>query len=147
LLTLVGLGSLGLLVELALLEHWAVRAQFIPLTALALALGGTGTFALRPGRGTLKAFRGTMGLAVVTGVVGIGLHLSDNLAFEREIVPDAGLGELLWAAFHGATPLLAPGALAQLGLVGLVLTYRHPVLSRTSDPDDRKAFPQDESDT
>ena len=146
LLALVGLGGIGLLLELALLEHWMARAQIVPLTVLTLALTGTGVFALRPGRGTLSAFRGLMGLTVVTGVAGIVLHLSDNLAFEREIVPDAGLGELLWAAFHGATPLLAPGALVQLGLVGLVLTLRHPVLHGASASDDSRAFPQDQRD-
>ena len=38
---------------------------------------------------------------------------------------------LLWQAIRGKTPpLLAPGALMQLGLVGLAYTYKHPALSR-----------------
>ncbi len=39
---------------------------------------------------------------------------------------------LLWAALHGATPALAPGALAHLGLIGLATTYRHPALRRNA---------------
>ena len=100
---------------------------------LALVLGAAGAVALRPDPRTLQAFRVVMGLAVAAGIAGLAFHLSDNLAFEREIVPDASLGERLWEAFHGATPLLAPGSLVQLGLVGLIFTWRHPAL-RTAHP-------------
>jgi hypothetical protein len=33
----------------------------------------------------------------------------------------------------GATPLLAPGIMLQLGLVGLLFTFRHPALARPGD--------------
>ena len=133
-MALVGFGALGLLLELALLEHWMARPQLVPLAVLTLGIGSALMFALRPGHRTGALFRAVMGLAVLAGVAGIALHLSDNLAFEREIVPDADLAPLLWAAFHGATPLLAPGSLVQLGLVGLVLTYGHPALQRSPTP-------------
>ena len=42
--------------------------------------------------------------------------------------------ELVWEALKGATPALAPGAMAQLGLVGLAFAYRHPLLSGPADP-------------
>lgn len=134
LLALVALGALGLLAELLLLEHWVARPQYVPLATLALALGATVVLAFRPGPGTVRLFRGVMGLVVVTGLAGIGFHLSDNLAFEREITPAASLGPLFWEAIRGATPLLAPGSLVQLGLVGLVLTWRHPALRTDTVP-------------
>ena len=36
---------------------------------------------------------------------------------------------LFWEAIRAKTPpLLAPGAMVQLGLLGLVYTYKHPML-------------------
>jgi hypothetical protein len=31
-------------------------------------------------------------------------------------------------ALTGATPVLAPGSMSLLGVIGLALTYRHPLL-------------------
>jgi hypothetical protein len=132
LLALVGLGALGLLAELLLLEHWIARPQLTPLVTLGLVLTSVTAVALRPGRGTIRAFRVVLVWAVVAGLLGISFHLRDNLALEREVAPESSLSSLLWHAVRGATPLLAPGSLAQLGLVGLVFTYGHPAL-RTPD--------------
>ncbi len=133
LLALVALGALGLSVELILLEHWSALPQLTPLVTLTLVLATTGAVALRPGRTTVRAFRGVMLWAVVAGLTGIALHFRDNVAFEREVTPEASLGSLTWHALRGATPLLAPGSLAQLGLLGLVFTYRHPALRLPHD--------------
>ncbi len=134
LLAVVLFGAVGLGAELALIEHWEGTPQLVPLGALAATLGSGAFVALRPRRGTVLAFRAVMGLTIVAGLVGVGFHLAGNLAFEREIVPDAALGALLWEAVRGATPLLAPGSLVQLGLVGLVLTWRHPALAAPEAP-------------
>jgi hypothetical protein len=76
----------------------------------------------------LRVFQVVMALCVVIGAVGVYLHYRGNVEFEVE--RDASLHglRLFWEAIRGATPALAPGALAQLGLLGLVYTYRHPVL-------------------
>ena len=132
-LGVVALGASGLVIELLLLEHWNATPQLIPLTTLALVLIATGVVAVRAERRTLGAFRAVMVWALVAGLLGIGLHLRDNVAFEREIAPDASVVSTLWHAFRGATPLLAPGSLAQLGLIGLVFAYGHPGLSLPSD--------------
>lgn len=128
LLAVVALGAAGLLVELLLLEHWLVTAQLTPLVTLSLILAGTAMVAVRPAPRTLRAFRAVMLWAVLAGLLGIGFHLRDNLAFEREVAPDATTASAVWHAIRGATPLLAPGSLIQLGLVGLVFTYAHPLL-------------------
>lgn len=124
------LGAGGLLVELLLLEHWIVPLQRTPLALLASVLAAAGAMAVRPTGTAVTAFRLVMIGTVAAGAVGIALHFRDNFAFEREIAPDAAVGPTIWEALRGATPLLAPGSLAFMGLVGLVLTYRHPLDDR-----------------
>lgn len=87
LLLLVAVGLAGLAAELALLGHWRAPLQLVPLAALAVAAASTAALALRPARAAVLAFRGAMALALVAGFAGIGLHLNDNLALEREIAP------------------------------------------------------------
>jgi hypothetical protein len=124
------LGMLGLGAELLLLEHFDDVWQWVPLVALAVGVVLALAVWMRPGRGTLRAFRAISAVYVAAGALGVYLHLDGNLEFERE--SDASLRgvPLLWEALHGATPALAPGALAQLGLLGLALAYRHPALRR-----------------
>ena len=131
----IALGTIGLLIELLLLGHWVSTAQLIPLATLGLMLIVTGLVAARAEPRTLQAFRVLMVWAVASGLMGIGLHLRDNVAFEREIVPDASGASILWHALQGATPLLAPGALVQLGLIGLIFAYGHPGLRHQLDKD------------
>ena len=128
LLAIVALAALGLLTELLLLEHWTSNVQLVPLATLAAVLAASGAVAARPRRRVLRTFRALMVWASVVGFVGIGFHLRDNLAFEREVTPEASVPHVTWHALRGATPLLAPGSLVQLGLIGLVFTYRHPAL-------------------
>jgi hypothetical protein len=142
LLGLIVLGMAGLMAELLLLEHFEDALQWVPLAALAIGLLLALAVWLRPGRGTLRPFQGLMALYVAAGGLGVYLHLRGNLEFERE--GDASLHglPLLWAALHGATPSLAPGALAQLGLLGLVLAYRHPALRGREDENLNRSQPR-----
>ena len=130
LLGLVLLGTLGLAAELVLLEHTESVWQWVPLAALALGFACTVAVALRPSARTLRPFQAVMALCVAAGALGVYLHLRGNVEWELE--SDASLRgpELYWAALRGATPALAPGALAQLGLLGLSLAFRHPALGR-----------------
>ena len=132
-LVVVGVG--GLLVELLLLEHTVGALQWIPLVTLAVALPAAALLALRPSRAVLRVHVGAMALLVVTGLGGLYLHLRGNVAFERELEPETVGLAMVWNALRGATPTLAPGAFVQLGLLGLVLSYRHPVLSPSSRED------------
>lgn len=130
LLGLMLLGILGLLAELLLLEHYEDGWQWVPLVSLALGFVLALAAWMRPGRGTVRALRALSAVYVAAGALGVYLHLDGNVEFARE--SDASLGgvPLLWEALRGATPALAPGALAQLGLLGLALAYRHPALRR-----------------
>ena len=68
-------------------------------------------------------------LAIATGVVGIWLHFAGNRAFEVEMDASQSGWLLAWHSLRGATPALAPGAMVQLGLIGLLYTWRHPALT------------------
>lgn len=81
--------------------------------------------------GLVRAFRIAGLLCIVAGALGVWFHLDGNVEFEREMSAELGGGALLWAAIRGATPLLAPGALLQLGLIGLLVVHRHPALRRS----------------
>jgi hypothetical protein len=70
---------------------------------------------------------------IVSGAVGVGLHYDGNLEFERELHPkDSGM-TFLMHVLAGATPVLAPGSMVLLGLVGLAHAYRHPSATGGSD--------------
>ncbi|HEX2090816.1 MAG TPA: hypothetical protein VHG28_00385 [Longimicrobiaceae bacterium] len=130
LLALLLLGIVGLAAELVLLEHTESVWQWVPLAALAVGFAGAVQVLVRPTRRALRFFQAVMVAFVAVGVLGLYLHLRGNLEFERENDPAVRGLDLLWRAMHGATPALAPGALAQLGLLGLACAFRHPALTR-----------------
>lgn len=133
LLGLLLFGMIGLIAELALLEHVESVWQWIPLVALALGfLAGAALF-LRPVPATVRTFQGMMAVFVISGVLGLYLHFRGNVEFEREMDPALHGLALVWEALRGATPALAPGTLAHFGLLGLACTYRHPALRRESE--------------
>jgi hypothetical protein len=135
LLALVLAGAGGLALELLLLEHYDSPWQWAPLALLALVLLVGGALVARPGPRLLRTFRGLMALCAAAGVLGVYLHFRGNVEFELEGDPSRGGLVLFWEAVRGATPALAPGALSQLGLLGLAVAFRHPLLrSSPSDP-------------
>jgi hypothetical protein len=141
LLALVLLSTLGLLVELLLLEHFDSLSQWLPLALLALVLAVNLVLIVRPGRRVLRLFQALMLLCVVTGALGIYLHYRGNVEFTLELHPELRGLALFWEAVRGATPTLAAGALSQLGVLGLAYTFRHPMLRGTADPTAASATP------
>jgi hypothetical protein len=130
LLALLVLSMLGTAAELLLLGHFEKLAQRVPLATLGVGVLCSGAVLLRPGRRVLRLFQIVMALCVAAGLLGVSLHLQGNAEFERERSPSLqGVG-LVWKSMRGATPALAPLAMAQLGLLGLAATYRHPLLRR-----------------
>ena len=127
------IGIVGLAVELLLLEHWDDPWQWSPFVALGLGLASGGALLRRPTPGRVRAFRAVMALFVVTGAVGVLLHYRGNAEFEVEQDPAVRGLALVWLALRGATPALAPGALAHLGLIGLLATWGHPALAGARD--------------
>jgi hypothetical protein len=130
LLLLIHLGILGLLTELFLLEHTESVQQWIPMVSLLAGLAAGLAVAWRPAPATLAAFRVAMAVFVGAGLLGVWFHFQGNVEFELERNSSLAGAKLVWESLLGATPALAPGALFQLGLLGLAYTYRHPALRR-----------------
>jgi hypothetical protein len=128
LLATLAIGTIGTGIELLLIEHFETVSQQVPL--IVLLLGGP-TFlwhTLAPRPITVRALQATMVLLVISGMAGIALHLRGNVEFELEITPSMGGMELFRKTITGATPVLAPGSMTLLGLIGLTHSYRHPSL-------------------
>lgn len=129
-LALVFIGIVGLEIELALLRHAESFSQWIPHIVLLLGFVATLLVYSRPGPSTFRVFQLMMWTFVVIGVLGVFFHLKGNLEFARERDPSLSGLRLIWKILRGATPALAPGALSQLGLLGLIYAYRNPALAR-----------------
>jgi DNA uptake protein ComE-like DNA-binding protein len=123
------LGLFGTGTELILLEHYEDPWQVVPLVAIGLALVTLGWHALSRDAASVRALQLVMLLCVVGGTTGVLLHYRGNAEFELEMYPDLAGMELFSKSITGATPALAPGTLALLGLIGLVYTQGHPRLN------------------
>jgi hypothetical protein len=130
LLAVLGFGMTGMIVELLLLGHTEETQQWVPLVTLGFGLTAGIALAARPSPATVKTFRVVMMLFVVASLAGLYFHYSGNAEFELEMYPSMHGMELFRESMTGATPALAPGMLAQLGLLGLAITWKHPALRR-----------------
>lgn len=121
LLLLLMLASLpGIALELLLLEHFDDPWQFTPYVIITLSLIALVWHALRPGKSSFRFLRVTMALSVLSGALGIVLHIKGNIEFELEMTPGATGFPLFKEAMMGATPALAPGTMMLLGVLGLL---------------------------
>jgi len=119
----------GSTTELILLAHTEDWRQWIPLILLAAALSALAWHWLSRSAMSTQALRWLMLAFVVSGLAGIYLHFQGSAEFKLESNPKLGGMALFWEAIRSkAPPLLAPGAMVQLGLLGLVYTYKHPAL-------------------
>ena len=123
------ISTAGISAELVLLEHYADPWQWMPLALLALGLLMAGALALGATPARVRALRVVMVAQVLVAGLGIFLHLRSNVVFELELRPGVGGRELMVETLRGAIPALAPGAMAQLGLLGLLVCFRHPALA------------------
>lgn len=118
--------------ELFFLEHTESLWQWLPLIALGIGLLSGMFVAIHPSRSTIGPFRLVMFAFLILGVLGVILHYQGNVEFALERDPSLSGLSLVWKVLRGATPALAPGTLAQLGLLGLVFSWRHPALREDS---------------
>jgi hypothetical protein len=130
-LALLVIGLLFTALDLYLLAHYEDLNQFVPFAAIGLSLVVVFWHLVHRGAASVRALQVAMLLMVVAGAVGAYLHFQGNMEFQVDIDPSLGG----WALFNKvirakAPPAMAPGAMAQLGLLGLIYTYRHPALTR-----------------
>jgi hypothetical protein len=121
-------GTVGVGVELVLLEHFEDAMQWIPVTLLGVGLIAAVAAAVAPRPRVVRALRAVMTAHLLAGALGIYLHFRSNVEFELELRPSMAGLELWIESLKGAMPALAPGAMVQLGLLGLLVCYRHPAL-------------------
>jgi hypothetical protein len=128
LLPIVLLSMLGTGAELLFLGHTEGPMQWIPVALLGLGIL-TLCWTVSSDRAVcVRTFRLTMAVFVASGLAGIVLHYRNNLEFELGMYPSSEGWNLFSSAMTGALPALAPGAMIQIGLVGLAYTFRHPAL-------------------
>ena len=121
------LGLVGMGAELLLLQHTGSLWELIPLVLIALALVILTWHAVTQRPASVRAVQGVMALFLLAGVAGIALHYQSSMEFKLETNAALSGWALFWAVMSAKTPpALAPGSMIQLGLLGLVYTYRHP---------------------
>jgi hypothetical protein len=129
LLAVIVLGLMGTGTELILLAHYEDSAQLVPLFFIALTLVVIAGHVTVGGTGTVLLLRVMMGFLVAASALGVVLHYQGSMEFQLEMDPTLSGWALFTKVLHAkAPPTLAPGVMAQLGLLGLIYTYRHPAL-------------------
>lgn len=71
-----------------------------------------------------------MVLSIMTGSIGLFLHMKGNFGFEREMYKNLSFFSLLWRSLREALPALAPGSMIYIGLLGLITALIQPPVSR-----------------
>ena len=118
------LGLIGTVTELILLEHYEQALQFVPLVLIVLAVVVLAWHMLQPGTGSLRALQIVMVLFALAGFAGMAAHFNGSAEYQLELNPDMSNWELLDKILHAhAPPLLAPGMMLWMGLLGLAYAY------------------------
>jgi hypothetical protein len=129
LLAVLTVGMIGTAADLLLLEHYDGAWQLPPLVLIGLGLLCVTALWASAGPLVVTAMRVTMVCFIAAGLLGIVLHFNGNSEFQREIDPTLRGWELVAKVMRAkAPPALAPAIMIQMGLLGLLYTYRHPAL-------------------
>jgi hypothetical protein len=140
LLGIIVLVMFGTAADLLLLKHYESGWQLAPLVLIGAGVCTAAACAYRGTPAALVAWRLLMVLFMAAGVLGILLHYSGNVEFQKEVDPSlSGWPLLVKVLTAKAPPALAPAVMVQVGLLGLLYTYRHPALSRAAFPDQGNA--------
>jgi len=118
------LGLIGTMTELILLEHDEQALQFVPLVLMLLGAVALGWNATAKDTASLRTLQTVMGLFVLSGFAGMAAHFNGSAEYQLELNPDLDTWELLDKIVHAkAPPLLAPGMMIQMGLLGLAYAF------------------------
>jgi len=121
---ILALGLLGTIIELVLLEHYEQPAQFVPLVLIVAAVAALWWEFSRRDVASRRATQIVMVLFVLAGFVGFVAHFHGSAEYQLELNPDMSNWELLEKILRAkAPPLLAPGMMLQLGLLGLAYVF------------------------
>jgi hypothetical protein len=124
-------GLVGTSIELVLLKHYEDAWMLAPFAVMSVALVAAAARLLAPAAWSVRCLQAAMILLLVAGGIGSYLHYEGGLSFQVDMDPTLSRWQLFWKVVRmQAPPTLAPGVLVQLALVGLVSTYRDPLLER-----------------
>jgi len=125
------LGLLGTVTELVLLEHYEQPLQFVPLVLIVAAVVVLWWEVRRHDVASRRAIQIVMALFVLAGFLGFAAHFRGSAEYQLELNPDMSNWELLEKILRAkAPPLLAPGMMLQLGLLGLAYVFSDSKLSK-----------------
>jgi uncharacterized membrane protein len=118
------LGLLGTVTELVLLEHYEQPLQFVPLVLIVAAIAVLFWELRRRDMASRRAMQMVMALFVLAGFAGFVAHFQGSAEYQLELNPEMSNWELLEKILRAkAPPLLAPGMMLQLGLLGLAYVF------------------------
>ena len=115
----------GALIELWLVGHTEDVIQLVPFVLSVVGIVVCLLVFFRPSTGTIQVMRIWMAVVVLGTLLGVYLHIEGNVAFEREVDPQATTSKLILQGLGGGNPLLAPGILAIAALIAVAATYRY----------------------
>lgn len=124
LVLVLGLAGAGL--ELLLTGHYEDPWQTVPLVLVAASLAVI-VWHLADGRSraSRRTLQAAMLLCMAAGLLGVALHFRGAAEFQLEIDPSLSRAALIRKVVRvKAPPVLAPGLMVQLGLLGLVYAHR-----------------------
>jgi len=132
LILLLGMFSTG--AELILLSHIEDRLQWIPIVLISLGLLTSGWHWARRSAPSIRVLQVILCGFIASGFAGMYFHYQGSAEFKLESNPSLQGWNLFREAIRSkAPPLLAPGVMIQLGLLGLIFTYRHPALRNSTE--------------
>ena len=128
------LGMISSGAELLLLSHTEDPRQWIPLILLGTGLLVCAWHGVYASALSVRVLQTILLGYIFSGFVGMYFHYQGSAEFKLETNPSLSGWALFREAIRAkAPPLLAPGTMVQLGLLGLVYTYRHPALNRVTN--------------
>src|SRR3974377_348512 len=123
-LGVIALGLIGTMTELVLLEHDEQALQFVPLVLMVLGAVALVWNFIGKDTASLRTLQIVMGLFVLSGFAGMAAHFNGSMEYQLELNPDLGASDLFDKIVHAkAPPLLAPGMMIQMGLLGLAYAF------------------------
>ena len=118
------LGLAGTVTELVLLEHYEHALQVVPLVLILAAIAAIAWQVVRNDDASLRALAVIMVLFVLAGFAGVAAHFRGSAEFQLDLNPSISTWELVEKVMRAkAPPLLAPGMMLQMGLLGLAYVY------------------------
>ncbi len=108
------------------------NGQIIAVVLVGIGLAVSTWHVIARNTPSIVVFRVAMYLFLVFGIDGMLAHYHSAVQAALKARPALAGWTLLHAAISGKIPLLAPGMMIQIGLLGLVYTFRHPLDVRFS---------------